>query len=114
MIPGNIRIYVATEAADMRRGFAGLAAAAREALGQDVRSGALVVFFNRRRDRLKLLWCDSSGTCLFYKQLSRGVFRIPEPLYDTDRSVQIEARELARILEGVALPARCVQLRQAA
>lgn len=66
MIPAQVPIFVATAAADMRRGFDGLAAAAREVLGEDPQSGALFLFLNRRRDRLKILWYDCTGFCLLY------------------------------------------------
>lgn len=95
MIPAAMSIFVATSAIDMRRAFDGLAEAARS---------VLFVFYNARRDRLKLLWWDRSGYCLLYKRLDRGVFRIPEPTREGETSVMIEARELAMILEGIELP----------
>lgn len=95
MIPAAMSIFVATSAIDMRRAFDGLAEAARS---------ALFVFYNARRDRLKLLWWDRSGYCLLYKRLDRGVFPIPEPTREGETSVMIEARELAMILEGIELP----------
>jgi transposase len=87
----------------MRRGFVGLAEATREQLAQDPSSGALFIFTNRRRDKLKLLWHDRSGFCLLYKVLDRGFFRIPEAPPGA-ASVSIDAAELAAILEGVLLP----------
>ena len=66
MIPVQVPIFVATATADMRRGFDGLAAAAREVLGEDPQSGALFLSLNRRRDRLKILWYDRTGFCLLY------------------------------------------------
>lgn len=104
MIPAAMSIFVATSAIDMRRAFDGLAEAARSVLGKDPKSGALFVFYNARRDRLKLVWWDRSGYCLLYKRLDRGVFRIPEPAREGETSVMIEARELAMILEGIELP----------
>ena len=47
---------------------------------------------------------DRTGFCLLYKRLERGVFRIPDPLGPDDAGVCIDARELTRILAGVALP----------
>ena len=86
----------------MRRGFVGLAEAAREQLLHDPVSGALFIFANKRRDRLKLLWHDRTGFCLLYKILDRGFFRIPEAAPGA-ASVAIDAAELAAILEGVQL-----------
>lgn len=51
---GAIRVYVAVEPCDLRKSFNGLEALARERLGEDPRSGALYVFTNRCRTRLKI------------------------------------------------------------
>lgn len=104
MIPSAMTIFVATSAIDMRRAFDGLAEAARTMLEKDPKSGALFVFFNARRDRLKLLWWDRNGYCLLYKRLDRGVFRLPEPTRAGETSVAIDGRELAVLLEGIELP----------
>ncbi len=106
MIPARTEIFVATQPVDMRRSFDGLAAAARETLGRDPQSGALFLFFGRGRDRVKLLWWDRTGFCLLYKRLERGAFRIPGPLRAGETGVAISSAELARILEGVDLPAK--------
>jgi transposase len=103
VIPAGVRIFAAASPVDMRRGFIGLAEAAREQLGQDPQGGALFVFANRRRDRLKLLWHDRTGFCLLYKALDRGFFRLPEAAPGA-RSVAVDPAEMAAILEGVQLP----------
>jgi len=105
MIPRSTAIFVAAAPIDLRRSFDGLAAAAREQLGRDPQRGALFLFFNKAHDRVKLLWWDRSGYCILYKRLQRGCFRLPEALEPDARSVTIEAAELAKILEGVDLPA---------
>lgn len=104
MIPAGVKIWAAATPVDMRRGFVGLAEAAREQLSQDPGSGALFVFTNKRRDKLKLLWHDRTGFCLLYKALDRGFFRIPEAAPGA-ASVVIDPAEMAAILEGVQLPA---------
>jgi transposase len=104
VIPAGVRIYAAAAPVDMRRGFIGLAESAREQLSQDPGSGALFVFVNKRRNRLKLLWHDRTGFCLLYKALDRGFFRIPEAAPGAP-SVTIDAAEMDAILEGVQLPA---------
>jgi transposase len=105
VIPVRTAIFVATQPVDLRRSFDGLAALASDTLRADPQSGALFLFFGRRRDRVKVLWWDRTGFCLLYKRLERGVFRVPGPLRAGDASVSIGAAELARILEGVDLPA---------
>src|SRR3546814_9659195 len=80
---GNVRVYLACGPTDMRKGFDGLAAAAQEHLRQDPCSGAVFAFRGKRGDRVKLLWWDGQGFCLFYKRLARGRFLWPSP---ADRS----------------------------
>ena len=65
-----MRIFASLEPVDMRRGFDMLAAIAREKLQQDPRSGALLIFTNAKRDRLKALWWDKNGYCILYNQPS--------------------------------------------
>jgi len=99
-LPPSVRIFLCTQPTDMRRSFDGLAALTREVLKQEVFSGHLFVFFNRRRDRTKILYWDRSGLALWAKRLERGVFTLPvahEP------SVVLSAAELALILEGIDL-----------
>ena len=54
MLPASVRIYVAAEAVDLRRGFDGLAAATRSLIRQDPLNWHLFVFLNRRRNRIRL------------------------------------------------------------
>ncbi len=100
MIPPSVRIFLATEPADMRRSFDGLAAMVRDFLKGDPLSGHLFVFRNRRRDRVKILYWDRSGFCIWYKRLEQGVFRFP---LSGKSSVEVEAPELALLLEGIDL-----------
>lgn len=94
MIPASVRVFVCAQAQDMRRSFDALALAAQEHLGEDPQTGAVFVFCNKRRDRLKALWFDRNGYCILYKRLHRARFELPE-----HRS--IEPRMLAVILRGV-------------
>jgi len=71
MIPASVRIFVCAEPQDMPRSFDGLALAAQQHLGEDPQGGAVFVFCNKRRDRLKALWFDRNGFCIFYKRLHR-------------------------------------------
>jgi transposase len=101
MIPVNVRIFVCTEPVDMRRGFDSLALLARDKLQQDPRSGALLIFTGRRRDRLKALWWDKNGYCILYKRFHQAVFELPVPLEaESGVSVRIDGQKLAALLAG--------------
>jgi len=101
-LPPTVRIYLASEPADMRRSFDSLAAMVREGLREDPLSGHLFVFRNKREDRVKILWWDRSGFALWYKRLEEGTFRFPP---SQAASVRVEAAELALLLEGIDLGA---------
>ena len=102
-LPPSVRIFVCLTPADMRRSLDGLAAMTREILKEDPLSGHLFVFFNRRRDRTKILLWDRSGLCLYYKRIERGVFRLSSLARPNRIRTEIEAAELALILEGIDL-----------
>jgi len=101
MIPASVRIFVCTEAQDLRRSFDGLALAARERLGEDPQSGALFCFVNRRNNRLKVLWWDRNGYCLLYKRLHRALFRIPLGDPTGTSSIRIDGAQLGKLIAGV-------------
>lgn len=98
----GVRIWLATQPADMRCGFDRLAALAQTVTGEDPLSGQLFIFRGRNGDRLKLLWWDRDGFCLWYKRLEEGVFKLPRVEPGT-ASVQLRASELAMLLEGIDL-----------
>lgn len=100
-LPPSVRIFVALEPLDMRKSFDGLASASRHVLHQDPLSGHLFVFFNRARTMMKALYWDRNGYALVAKRLERGRFKLPAP--DGSGRVEMEAMELALILEGIDL-----------
>jgi len=102
-LPASVRIYVAADAVDLRRGFDGLAAATRSLIQQDPLNGHLFVFLNRRRNRIKVLAWDRTGYLLIYKRLERGRFHLPTQPAPGRRHVELDAGDLALMLEGVDL-----------
>ena len=99
-LPPAVRVYLATAPTDMRCSFDGLMARVHSVLEMDPFCGHLFVFCNRRRDRVKILFWDRSGFCIWYKRLEKGTFRFPEA---SAKSVEVEATELALLLEGIDL-----------
>jgi transposase len=99
-LSSTLRIFLATEPADMRKGFDGLSQLVRQRIAQDPLSGHLYVFRNRRRDRIKILYWDRDGYALWYKRLEKGTFRFPEA---KDGRVEVTPAEMAAVLEGIDL-----------
>lgn len=97
-----VRIFLCAAATDMRRGFDRLAEMARQSLGQDPLSGHLFVFRNRGGDKLKILYWDRDGYCIWYKRLEEGTFRFPH-IAPGQSSAEVKASELAMLLEGIDL-----------
>jgi transposase len=95
-----VRIFVCTKPADMRRSFDGLASMASELVGEDPLSGHLFLFRNRRRDRIKILYWDTDGLCIWYKRLEMGVFQLPSDRADVavakTSTGELEEKGLAR------------------
>lgn len=85
---GTVRVMVATKPVDFRKGMEGLAMLVREHMQADPFSGAVYVFRAKRADRIKLIFWDGTGLCLFAKRLEDGVFRWPKI-------------ELSALLEGL-------------
>ena len=97
-----VKIFLCLLPTDMRRGFDGLMRMAEEHLEKNVLEGGLFVFLNRRRDRVKLIYWDSDGLCIFYKRLESGTFELPAAGKDAT-GVTLSATELAMLLGGVQL-----------
>ena len=93
MMPPDVRIFVCLHPVDFRRSFDGLAQTTREILHKDPQSGALFVFVNKRKNRIKALWWDQTGYCLLYKRLHQAIVVLPEG----------EAGQPSVHIDGVAL-----------
>ncbi len=93
----QMRILVAVEAVDFRRGIDGLARVCRDALNADPFSGGLFVFRNRRATALKVLTYDGQGFWLAQKRLSTGRFHW-WPTSATHATTALEAHQLQRLI----------------
>jgi transposase len=102
-LPPSVRILLAREPADMRKGFDGLSHFVQSVLQEDPLSGHLFIFRNRRGDRVKLLLWDSDGYLILYKRLEKGTFGFPAPSEAEATSVTVNATDLIMLLDGVDL-----------
>jgi transposase len=91
-------VLVATKPVDFRKGAEGLAALVREEINGDPFSGAVYVFRAKRADRVKLIFWDGTGMCLFAKRLESGAFRWPNI---QDGIMRLSAAQLSALLEGL-------------
>lgn len=95
---GAVKVMVATKPVDFRKGAEGLAALVRETMGADPFSGAIYVFRAKRADRIKLIFWDGTGVCLYAKRLEDGEFRWPKV---HDGMMRLTAAQLSALLEGL-------------
>ena len=105
MIPSGVEIFVGLTPIDLRWGFERLAGLVEEQIGRAARSGALFVFFGKRKSALRVLFYDGSGMCIFYKRLDSGTFCVPEPPDPGTMSVALSERELDDLLDGISIEA---------
>lgn len=105
-VPQQVKIFVALQPTDMRRGFPGLSGEVESTLQQDPLSGHLFLFRNRRRDRIKILLWEGDGYAIYYKRLARGSFEFPAPSDADAPVVQIRASEFSMLLDGIELKGR--------
>jgi transposase len=98
----SIRIFVHVEPTDMRKQFNGLHSIVTHSLGQDIMTGDYFVFFNRLKQRCKILYWDRDGLVVWAKRLERGRFQIPSSR-EGELTVQVDGTTLVMILGGVDL-----------
>jgi len=109
IVPPQIKVFASLAPTDMRKSFTGLIGIVEKELGQQIENGDLFLFFNRRRNRLKVLFFTGDGTIILYKHLERGTF---EPLREADHNASptcsqpcltLSSDELRLLLEGIEL-----------
>ena len=102
-LPPSVRLFVATQSVDGRKGPDSLMTLVRDVFRHDPLSGHLFIFFSKRCDRVRIVYWDRNGYAMWTKRLEKGRFR---PAFAEDKrlsSVPIEAAELALIVEGIEL-----------
>ena len=99
-LPAGTRVWLVAGVTDMRKGFDGLSAIVQSVLRENPFSGQLFVFRGRRGDRIKVLWWDGQGLCLFYKRLEDGRFVWPRA---ENGVVHLTPAQLSMLLEGIEI-----------
>lgn len=100
MFPGiaNAKIFLCRQPTDMRKSYDSLAALAAYELGEEPTSGALFVFLNRPRNRVKILYYVPGGYCIWMQRLEAGSFPLPP---GDGKKQLIDPGTLAMLLEGL-------------
>lgn len=96
-------VYVCRVPVDFRKGMQGLGVLVEESLGLDPFSEQLFVFCNRRRDRVKILYWERNGFCLWAKRLERQRFHWPKGI---EAVVSISGQQLNWLLDGYDISRR--------
>ena len=94
--------YVYNSAADMRKGFDSLSGLVSTYMHCNALSGAVFIFFNKKRNQVKLLHWEGDGFALYYKRLEKGTYELPHTM-DGQCSIQISSQQLQLILQGICL-----------
>jgi transposase len=95
-----VHIHLAVEPVDLRLGFDGLAGLVQSRLERDPLCGHLFVFHNKAADRLKILYWERYGWCLWCKRLEQGRFHFPTA---KKAALELTAGQLQMLLEGIDL-----------
>lgn len=98
---GSLKVWVCLEVVDMRKGFEGLAGLVAEHFTEPLTGGALFVFGNRRRNRLKILYFDGTGLWLMTKRLKQGTFSWPRVADGDQKSLRLTPGALAMLTDGI-------------
>lgn len=102
MMP-EMKVYLANGATDMRKSYDGLARLVKDDMGKDFFKGELFVFMSKHKDRVKMLYWDRNGFCLWSKRLEKGGFR--QTLLQGKVAI-LQMQELHFLLEGIDLTHR--------
>jgi transposase len=98
--PGcDVKIYLCSGYTDMRKGAGSLALLAHSLLSQPLCEGKMFIFRGKSADKIKILWWDGQGFCLFYKCFDQGKFIWPAA--SSGSPIGITRGQLAMLLEGI-------------
>lgn len=97
MIPAGVKVFLASHPVDFRKGPDSLLSLVRDA-GNDPFNGMLYVFRAKRADRIKIVWWDGSGVCLYAKRLEKSKFCWPRIGHTR---VQLNHAQLLALVDGM-------------
>ena len=98
----DARIFLCLTPTKMSYSFDSLMSQAEKIFAHNPLSGHLFLFLNRDRDRIKILFWDQDGFCIWYKRLEAGTFQLPS-VSDNEQGIELDERQLYRLLSGLDL-----------
>ncbi len=108
-ITGTLRVYLAVEPVDLRKSFSGLYSLTINVLKEKPESGALFVFTNKRRNRIKTLYWDGTGLWVMIKRLEKGTFSWPKGVDVDSGKLSLKPEALALLLNGIDMRDACLR-----
>jgi len=94
----EIKIYVSTKPVDARKSIDGLCALVSDYFSENPQCGSVFIFFNKAKDKVKILWWHANGFALYYKRLEKHRFILPRNSYET---FEITQAQLHGLLAGL-------------
>ncbi len=98
----DMQVYLCRDVVDFRKAINGLSILVEEVLALDPFSAHIFAFCNRKRDKIKLLYWDRDGFCIFYKRLERGTYQMLTTTHDAE-GIELEYSQLVKLLGGLDL-----------
>ncbi len=99
LLPPNLKIHLASQAVDMRKSYQTLSVLVKNVLGQNPFCGHLFVFYNKRKDLVKILYWHTNGFCLWQKKLEKGKFILPSSFIGV--SAEMTSYHLSAFIQGL-------------
>lgn len=97
-LTGSLSIWLFSKPVDMRKSIDGLSVIVSDELKKNPTGPEVFVFYNRGMDKLKILYWDKNGFCLWYKRLERGRFLLPQA---NDEAYLLSSEQLRWLLDGL-------------
>lgn len=96
------RYFVCTVPVDMRKGIDGLCGVVRHQMEDNPLSGCVFIFFNKPRDKVKILVWDADGYVMYHKRLERGTFEV---VSGKGGNIKVSLRydQLVMLISGLSL-----------
>lgn len=99
-LTGDLQIWLYSTPTDMRKSIDGLSIIVSDQLGKNPCGSEVFVFYNRGLNKLKILYWDKNGFCLWYKRLEKGRFFLPKM---EDQCYVLTIEKLRWLLDGLKI-----------